>query len=177
MCKKKHRKKRGRGASDLFGGRRTEKREDSKTTSKTEREPIIEEVEEGATTETPNREELFEELGIINLSIDLVTIIVIATILNLYYVHSLKAQTLDELFNTNCKENFIDTTNFPIITNTMFLFTTGMFLILNYTILQKNKCEHKNDFNNKEVVSSYKSFLASLFTFLAVIISRDNLEL
>ena len=92
-------------------------------------------------------------------------------------MYSLKAEILDELFDTDCKNNFIDTTDFPKITNTMFLFTTGMFLILNYTILQKVKCEHKNDFNNKEVVSSYKSFLASLFTFLAVIISRDNLEL
>lgn len=177
MYKKKYRKKKGRGAADVFGGRRIEKKKDSKTTSKREREPIIEEVEEGATTETPNRQELFEELGTINLSIDLVTIIVIATILNLYYVHSLKEQILDELFNTNCKENFIDTTKFPIITNTMFLITTGMFLILNYTILQENKCKHKNDFNNKEVISSYKSFLATLFAFIAVIISRDNLEL
>lgn len=177
MSKKKHRKKRGRSAASLFGGRRTERRSDSTTTTQQEGEPIIEEVEEGDTTETPNRQELLEELGTINLSIDLVTIIVIATILNLYYVHSLKAQTLDELFNTNLKDNFIDTTNFPRITNSMFLFTTGMFLILNYTLLQENKCEHKNDFSNKEVVSSYKSFLASLFTFLAVIISRDNLEL
>lgn len=170
MSKKKHRKK-GRGASDLFGGRRTNE------TAEEEREPVIEEVEEGATTETPSREELFEELGIINLSIDLVTIIVFATILNLYYVNSLKAQLLDEIFDTNFKDNFIDTRNFPRITNTMFLFTTGIFLILNYTLLQENKNEHKNDCNNKEVVSSYKSFLASLFTFLAVTISRDNLEL
>ena len=177
LSKKKHRKKKGRGATDLFGGRRIEIRTNSTTTTDEESEPVIEEVEEGATTETPTREELFEELGIINLSIDLVTIIVIATILNLYYVHSLKAQILDELFNTNFSDDFIDTTNFPRLTNTMFLFTTGMFLILNYTILQENKCKHKNDFNNKEVVSSYKSFLATLFTFLAVITSRDNLEL
>jgi len=177
LSKRKHRKKRGRGAADLFGGRRVERRTASTTRTQEESEPSIEEVEEGATTETPNMEELFEELGIINLSIDLVTIIVIATILNLYYVHSLKAHILDELFNTNFSDDFIDTTNFPRLTNTMFLFTTGMFLILNYTLLQENKCEHKNDCSNKEVVSSYKSFLASLFTFLAVIISRDNLEL
>lgn len=175
--KKKHKKRRAKSAADLFGGRRIERRTDDATTRQEEREPVIEEVEEGATTETPNRDELLEELGIINLSIDLVTIIVIATILNLYYVYSLKAQILDELFNTNFKENFIDTTNFPRITNTMFLFTTGMFLILNYTLLQESKREHINDCNNKEVVSSYKSFLASLFTFLAVTISRDNLEL
>ncbi|MGG7143069.1 hypothetical protein ACQPVP_06345 [Clostridium nigeriense] len=172
MSKKKHRKKRGRAAADFFGGRRTS----STTKRQEEREPVLEE-EEGATTETPTREELLEELGIIDLSIDLVTIIVIATILNLYYVHSLKAQILDELFNTDFKENFIDTTSFPRLTNTMFLFTTGMFLILNYTLLQESKMEHINDCNNKEVISSYKSFLASIFTFLAVTISRDNLEI
>ncbi len=176
MSRKKHRKKRGRSAADLFGGRRIERRTDSATTRQEEREPVIEDVEEGATTETPTREELLEELGIVNLSIDLVTIVVIATILNLYYVYSLRAQILDELFNTNFKENFIDTTDFPKLTNTMFLFTTGIFLTLNYTLLQESKREHINDCNNKEVVSSYKSFLSSLFTFLAVIISRDNLE-
>lgn len=177
LAKKKHIKKRGRGAADLFGGRRIERRIDSSTTTQEESEPIIEEVEEGDTTETPNRQELFKELGIINLSIDLVTIVVVATILNLYYVYSLKAQILDELYSTNFSDNFIDTTNFSKITNTMFLFATGMFLILNYTLLQESKCEHKNDYNNEEVVSSYKSFLSSLFTFLAVIISRDNLDL
>ena len=173
MAKKKYRKKRGRGATDLFGGERVRRRTDSTTAQKESEEGI----DEGETTETSTREELFEDLGIINLSIDLVTIVVIATILNLYYVYSLKAQTLDELFDTSCKESFIDTTNFPRITNDMFLFTTGTFLLLNYTLLQKNKCEHRNDCNNKDVVSSYKSFLASLFTFLAVTISRDNLDI
>ncbi|MDV4150522.1 hypothetical protein R0131_06710 [Clostridium sp. AL.422] len=176
MSKKKYRKKRGRGAEDFFGGERVEIYGDS-IEKKRKSEPGKEKNEAEDTTETPTREELFEDLGIINLSIDLVTIAVIATILNLYHVYSLKAQTLDDLFDTNCKENFIDTTNFPKLTNTLFLFTTGTFLVLNYTLLQKNNNEHRNDPNNKEVVSSYKSFLASLFTFLAVIISRDNLEL
>jgi len=173
LSKKKHRKKRAGAATNPFGGKKVEKgysREEEK------RKPIIEEVEEGDTTETPNREELFKELGIINLSIDLITIIIFATFLNLYYVNSLKAQNLDELFKTNLKDNFVDTTKFPRLINTLFLFTTGTFLILNYTLLQENKCEHKNDCNNKEVVSSYKAFLATLFAFLAVIISRDNLE-
>ncbi len=175
MSKKKHRRKRGRAATNPFGGKRVGRR--ASTTAEEKRETIIEEVEEGATTETPNRHELFEELGTINLSIDLVTIIVFATLLNLYYLHSLKAGTLDELFNTKFKENYIDTTYFPRLINTIFLFTTGMFLILNYTLLQEDRWQHKDDCNNKEVVSSYKAFLASLFTFLAVIISRDNLEI
>lgn len=174
MSKKKHRKKRGEAATNPFGGKKV-KKEESREENKN-REPIIEEVEEGATTETPNRQELFKELGILNLSIDLVTLIVFATLLNLYYVNSLKAETLDELFNTNLKDNFVDTTKFPRITNTIFLITTGLFLIINYNTLQENKCEHKNDCNNKEVVSSYKAFLATLFAFLAVTISRDNLE-
>ncbi|MBD7914366.1 hypothetical protein H9660_04340 [Clostridium sp. Sa3CUN1] len=174
MAKKKHRKRRGRAAADLFGGRRAEIIIDSSETTQEESETVM---KDGATTESPNRDELLEELGIVNLSIDLVTIVVIATILNLYYVYSLKAQISDELFNTNFKENFIDTTNFPRLTNTMFLFTTGIFLILNYTLLQESKCEHRNDLNDREVISSWKSFLASLFTFLAVTISRDNLDL
>lgn len=174
MSKKKHRKKRGGAATNPYGGKKVEGEDSSR--EEEIREPIIEEVEEGDTSETPNRQELFKELGTLNLSIDLITIIIFATLMNLYYVNSLKAENLDELFNTNFKDNFVDTTKFPRLINTIFLFTTGIFLILNYTLLQENKCEHKDDCNNKEVVSSYKAFLATLFTFLAVIISRDNLE-
>ena len=41
MYKKKYRKKKGRGAADVFGGRRIEKKKDSKTTSKRERERLL----------------------------------------------------------------------------------------------------------------------------------------
>ncbi len=177
MSKKKHIKKKGRGATDIFGGSRVVGRRNSSTQKGQEKEPVIEEEEEGDTTETPNREELLEELGIIDLSINLVTIVVIATVLNLYYVYSLKAQILDELYNTNYEDNFVDTTYFPKITNTLFLFTTGIFLILNYSLFQEKKIDNMNSCNNKEVISSYKSFMATLFTFIAVMISRDNLDI
>ena len=171
--KKKH--KRSRSRVELFGGRGRRYTITNSTT--TNEEPTIEEVEEGDSTETTNREELLKELDILNLSSNTIVIVILATLLNYYYVHSLKAKVLDELFNTNFEEDFVDTTNFPKIVNTLFLYTTGVFLTLNYTLLQESKCEHINDLNNKEVMASWKSFLASLFTFLAVIISRDNLEL
>lgn len=172
MAKKKHRKKGAREAA-FFGGRRT----DPPTRVSENIEPIIEEVEKGAKTETHNRKDLLEQLGISNLTIDLVIIVIFATFLNLYVESSSKAKTLDELFNTNFRENFIDTTNFPSIINSIFLFTSGVFLILNYTLLQESKYKHRNDCNNKEVVSAWKDFLSSLFVFLSVVISRDNLEL
>lgn len=167
MAKKKHRRKRGRSAADLFGGR----------SARTYEKPIIEEVEEGQTTEIPDREELLKELDILNLSSNTVTIVILATLLNYYYIQSLKAQTLDELYCTNYSKDFIDTEDFPKIVNTIFLYTTGVFLTLNYTLLQEIKCDHIDDLNNKEVMVAYRSFLASLFTMLAVIVSRNNLEL
>ncbi|WP_066891817.1 hypothetical protein [Clostridium nigeriense] len=168
-------KKRRRKAADLFGGRKAYRNKEPIVDNN---EPIIEEVEEGATTEgQQTREELLKELGILNLSIDTVAVILFATFLNFYYVNSLKAQVLDELYNTNFEGNFIDTTDFPKIINTLFLYGTGVFLTLNYTLLQEIKCDNINDMNNKEVLVAWRSFLASLFTFLAVITSRNNLEL
>lgn len=176
---KKNRRRRGKSATEFFGGRNG--RGPYKNTRETvdeNNEPVIEEVEEGQTTQgKPSREELLIELDILNLSINTITVALLATFLNYYYVHSLKAQVLDELYNTNFEENFIDTTDFPKIVNTLFLYTTGVFLTLNYTLLQAIKCENINDMNNKEVIVAWRSFLASIFTFLAVITSRNNLEL
>ena len=181
MANKRHQKGRGRAAADFFGGRRIERdhykirnRKYRKTTSTNKK---AEETTNGTTEETPTREELLKELGIINLSLETVKVIVFATLLNLYYVYSLKAQTIDALCDTDLSSNFGDTTNFPRITNDIFLYTTGVFLTLNYTLFQESVSEHKDDLDNKEVGSARRSFLASLFTFLAVTLSRNNLEL
>lgn len=165
MARRRRHKRRGRSAADFFGGRRAEEERVGTSTGGEE--------ESG----TPSREELLKELGIINLSLETVQVIVFATLLNLYYVYSLRAQTIDALCNTDLSDNFIDTTNFPRITNDIFLYTTGVFLILNYTLFQEIACEHKDDLDNKEVGAARRSFLASLFTFLAVTLSRNNLEL
>lgn len=175
MAKKKHRKKRAKSAADCFGGERTDPI--GNTNRSRNGDSIIEEIEGGDRTNTSNRKDLLEELSISNLTIDTITIVFFATLLNLYYESSLKAKTLDKLFNTNFTDNFIDTTNFPRITNTIFLYTSGVFLILKYTLLQESKYKHRNDWNNKEVVSAWKAFLSSLLVFLSVVISRDNIEL
>lgn len=167
LVRKRHHRRRGRAAADFFGGRKIVEEEIGDVST-----------EEGKGEGTAqNREALLKELGIINLSLETVKLIVLATILNLYYVYSLRAQTIDALCDTNLKDNFIDTRNFPKITNDIFIYTTGVFLVLNYTLFQEIVCEHKDDLDNKEVGAARRSFLASLFTFLAVAISRNNLEL
>ncbi|TGY41881.1 hypothetical protein E5347_11230 [Clostridium sartagoforme] len=169
MARRRHHRRRGRAAADFFGGRRAEEARVDTSTGEAR--------EAGEESTTQSREELLKELGIINLSLETVQIIVFATLLNLYYVYSLRAQTIDALCDTDLSDNFIDTTNFPRITNDIFLYTTGVFLILNYTLFQESACEHKDDLDNKEVGAARRSFLASLFTFLAVTLSRNNLEL
>lgn len=166
MARRRHHRRRGRSAADFFGGRRSEEERVDTSTG-----------EVGEESTTSSREELLKELGIINLSLETVQVIVFATLLNLYYVYSLRAQTIDALCDTDLSNNFIDTTNFPRITNDIFLYTTGVFLTLNYTLFQEIACEHKDDLDNKEVGAARRSFLASLFTFLAVTLSRNNLEL
>lgn len=172
MDKRKHRHvrrrpRRGRSAADFFGGR----------SAKHYEQVTYNYSKEETKTKTPTREELLKELDILNLSSNTVSIVIIATFLNFYYIQSLKAQTLDELYGTNFSEDFVDTEDFPKIINTIFLYTTGVFLILNYTLLQEIKCNHIDDLDNKEVLVAYRSFLASIFTMLAVTTSRNNLEL
>lgn len=168
----RHRPRRGRSAADFFGGRST--RPYVETSCENDKN---ENNTNDQTTKTPTREELLKELDILNLSSNTVSIVILATFLNFYYIQSLKAQTLDELYGTNFSENFVDTEDFPKIINTIFLYTTGVFLILNYTLLQEIKCNHIDDLDNKEVLVAYRSFLASVFTMLAVTVSRNNLEL
>ena len=125
----------------------------------------------------PNRDELLSQLGTLNLSIDTVYIIVLATLLNLYYLYSLRAGVSDQLFNTNESENFIDTKNFPRITNAMFLYSTGVFLNINYKGLEDARRVSRETNDKRAVIRAWKSFLSSLLIFIATAISRDNLEL
>lgn len=125
----------------------------------------------------PNRDELLSQLGTLNLSIDTVYIIVLATLLNLYYLYSLRAGVSDKLFNTNESENFIDTKNFPRITNAMFLYSTGVFLNINYKGLEDARRVSRETNDKRAVIRAWKSFLSSLLIFIATAISRDNLEL
>ncbi|MDI9218228.1 hypothetical protein [Clostridium tertium] len=124
----------------------------------------------------PNRDELFSQLGTLNLSIDTLYIIILATLLNLYYLYSLRAGVSDQLFNTNESEKFINTKNFPRITNAMFLYATGIFLDINYRGLEEAKRASKETNDKRAVVRAWKSFLSSLLVFIATTISRDNLE-
>lgn len=125
----------------------------------------------------PNRDELLSQLGTLNLSIDTVYIIVLATLLNLYYLYSLRAGVSDQLFDTNESENFIDTKNFPRITNAMFLYSTGVFLNINYKGLEDARRASRETNDKRAVIRAWKSFLSSLLIFIATAISRDNLEL
>lgn len=125
----------------------------------------------------PNRDELLSQLGTLNLSIDTLYIIILATLLNLYYLYSLRAGVSDQLFDTNESENFIDTKNFPRITNAMFLYSTGAFLNINYRGLEEARRASRETNDKRAVIRAWKSFLASLLIFIATAISRDNLEL
>lgn len=176
MGKKKYRKNRGKSAAEFFGGRRADESINYTDSRQKQSEKNYESKKKEYTTNA-TEEELLEELGVVNLSIEIVNIIILATFLNLYYTHSLKAQILDALYDTNLSDNFVDTSNFPKITNTVFLFTTGTFLLLNYYLLQESSMKHQNKDDNEDFSGSYKAFLASLFTFLAVVISRDNLDI
>ncbi|GAA0084076.1 hypothetical protein UT300007_05150 [Clostridium sp. CTA-7] len=128
---------------------------------------------------TPNSttEALLSQLCTINLSIDTIYIISLAVLLYIYYLYSLRAKVLDGLCNTNESKEFIDTENFPKMINLLLLYSTGVFLDINYKALQTAILENRCNEDKGPVITAWKVFLASLLRFISIAINMDNVDM
>lgn len=88
--------------------------------------------EEGEDTIKVNRQALIKQLNILGISTQSLYIILIGVLLNIRYVEWNKIKTLDSLNETNYTENIEDLTYVPKLVNRLFLFTTVIFLFINY---------------------------------------------
>ncbi|WP_411170120.1 hypothetical protein ACH36K_06410 [Clostridium sp. MB05] len=123
------------------------------------------------------KETLLSQLCTINLSIDTIHIISLAVLLYIYYLYSLRAKVLDGLCNTNESKEFIDTENFPKMINLLLLYSTGVFLDINYKALQKAILENRCNEDKSPVITAWKVFLASLLRFISIAINMDNVDM
>lgn len=75
-------------------------------------------------------QELKYNLNVLNISSDTLVLIIIAIVLNLYYIYRSKVDICDTLNNTSYGKNMPDVSNIPEFANFMFLYITAVFYML-----------------------------------------------
>ena len=121
-------------------------------------------------------EALIEQVNQLNLSFDSLLVVLIAILLNIYYIYYTRTQVLDTINNTKCAELLIDGTKIPKITNTMFLYTTAIFLEINYSNYEKLNSVQGNKRDINAINKAYRAFFSTLLVLIATALSRSNLE-
>lgn len=120
--------------------------------------------------------ELEKQLKRLNISLENLEVILLAIILNMNYVKGEKVKLLYIINKTECAKGMVDFSYTPRITNIMYLYSTGVFLDINYSVYKELKSATGKNRNTKAIKKAWKSYLATLLTFIAITISRDNLE-
>lgn len=126
--------------------------------------------------ETFNRDALIKQLGILNMSLDSIYVILVAVIINIEFIKIEIVRVTDRLNNTNLSEGLPDDSEWPKLTNLMYLYVTGIFLLLNYTLYQEAIAPNNNT-TQKEESRAFRAFLSSLLIFIATGLSKANLEI
>lgn len=134
-------------------------------------------AEQNANNITPSNAELMKQLGVLNLSLNTLYVILLAVILNINFVKYERAKLLDQINKTNLSKNLPDLSDTPRVTNIMFLYSTGVFLDINYNAFKEVSSVKGKNRNPKAIRRAWKSLLSTILTFIATAISRDNLEL
>ncbi|MCI6188864.1 MAG: hypothetical protein MR691_02810 [Clostridium sp.] len=120
-------------------------------------------------------DELYEQLGIINLSIDTIFVIVAAISLNIKFLIWSKVGVLDKINNTKNAEEIGDLSELPKVANLMYIYATGIFLLINYS--QFKNVSSLKETTKRQKCKAWKAFLSSLFIFIATGLTKDNLEI
>lgn len=122
-----------------------------------------------------NYEDLVKELNQLNISFDTLLVILLAVILNIYYIYFSKVKVLDKINNTKCAEHLVDGTKIPRISNEMFLYSTAVFLEINFNNYENVIKDKESD--EKSINKAYKQFFSTILVLIATILSRSNLEI
>lgn len=125
-------------------------------------------------SEEKTKEELMKELGILNLSLDTLYVILAAVLINVIYLNILISKTEDSIYDTNNSNFNINEKYLPVISNYMFLYATGIYLLINYN--SYNETSNNINATAKEKNKTFDALLSSLLIFCATGISNGNLE-
>lgn len=118
-------------------------------------------------------EDLLKQLNILNISFDALLIIMFAIYLNLEYIHGKKVKVLDQLNNTNISDTLPDLSEVPRTSNKLFLFTTSIFLFINY---DSYVSAVESDNTEREQNRAFRAFISTFLILFATSITSSNLE-
>lgn len=122
-------------------------------------------------------QELKYNLNVLNISSDTLVLIIIAIVLNLYYIYRSKVDICDTLNNTSYGKNMPDVSNLPEFANFMFLYITAVFLAINYEDYMRKANAPCDKRDNVAIAKSYNAFVAALLAYIATVISRKNYDI
>lgn len=129
-----------------------------------------------ATSSNVDKVELMKQLQVLNLSIETVKVIVIAVLLNLYFVYLNRVKILDLLNNTDCARRYEKPEKIQDVANIMFIYATGIFLYINSNQFEQVNSVQGKSRDLKAITIAYRSLITAILAFVASLISRVNIE-
>ena len=117
--------------------------------------------------------ELFRQWSIYDMTLGNIAIIVVAIIINVYYINVEKIKTLDSIYSTNNSQYYPDVSVIPKIASVMFLYVAIIFVIMNYKNYEINISQESIK-EEEDIESAYNSLLASFFATITAIITYYN---
>ena len=127
--------------------------------------------------ENINYDDLFKQLGILDLSINAVYIVIIAVVMNLDFLNHQKGQVLDSINNTNFFKRERDTIEEARVSNRLFLYTTCIFLGINVYSLQQLMSVDGDKRNEIEIRKAKNRVVSSILILIATKITTSILNL
>ena len=76
--------------------------------------------------------DLYRQLYILNLSLETIYIVIIAIFLNIEFIKWSRIKILDSINNTKNLEKVGYLIDYPKISNLIYIYATGVFLLINY---------------------------------------------
>lgn len=123
-----------------------------------------------------NYEDLMKQLGILNLSINAVYIVIMATLMNLDFLNHQKGKILDSINNTNLFQEERNIDEEAKMANRLFLYTTCIFLGINLYNLQQLLSVDSDKRDENEIERAKNRVISSILILLATRITTNILN-
>lgn len=123
-----------------------------------------------------NYDDLMKQLGILNLSINGIYIIIVATLMNLDFLNHQKGQVLDTINNTNFFKEERDLSQETKTANKLFLYATSIFLGINLYTLQQLVSVDYDKRDEAEINKAKNRVVSSILILIATRITNNILN-
>jgi len=123
-----------------------------------------------------NYDDLMKQLGILDLSINGIYIIIVATLMNLDFLNHQKGQVLDTINNTNFFKEERDLSQETKTANKLFLYATSIFLGINLYTLQQLVSVDYDKRDEVEINKAKNRVVSSILILIATRITNNILN-